>query len=872
MTLKFKFSKDLGVQLGLGIASSGLPHEDLNLEDYNVKLNASTKASRLKHDTSFSYNTNNSNMSASENNRNISLDLISSDEDDADNLYEHWQDVLLTKLNLSDWNNSLNIETNIFPKHSNYDEDYFYDAISTPGTPTAEYVPNDLRPSTLHNMSNLKIIDPNINEKLIVRYMQTQNNALHGDDPFLIIVYSSGKSNNFINIGVLSSYVESDDAMFDETNMDKFQLDPRFQIQRIDMGHTIKSIKIPEFAQMFNRSSDTIAVLTSSTLNVIKLANISEKDSLIGFKIYEPLSYSEFGNFPFADASFNPWDMQELAVIDTKGNWSIIHLPKTRRHQNKLQIDSKHNGSIFDPEELSNWKRIEWSFKYTRLLLFSRSQVVEIDFTEDWQLNLVQAKTWSRILDYKRINDNTGVILTTKELVIIRYHNQDLTTRREISWKHDIDTTKDNIKLSFSSIEVNNLLLNFLIILANSTNKIVVQTFYIDNKDDIKFISIPTTLKIETGTQYTKREIQNIQALPQIIQSKVSLNIFYRYNLSSNIYHKRFFTSNPTSTMENNSSVNIQTKVWKESQSCNFIKKDNAISLLEDYKGRMNNLVLQHYTMHTNEQDELDAFQEYGYNISDKINQLLTNHTHAKETAENILLNDLTKFPYPIKDLEEFVSLLQQLSTHYTDSELDMFDPTTFLFVLFGRSISSINDLYDVFSHCLDLKSTPSQISLKNLLTSLICSSSSISQPSKIDKLQKTLTTGLDESVNDILDNWGNIDINNEDYPSSSLPMTSSISQPQFLFTQSQIPTVRLSQNHSKSSSKRDRTNINYSSKKSTKSAFKLPSSQVSSSLPDTMTPAFSLQQLSVPVLSQSPAVSSSSKVKKKKKRVGGFG
>ncbi|KAI5302286.1 kinetochore-associated Ndc80 complex subunit spc25 [Ascosphaera pollenicola] len=141
---------------------------------------------------------------------------------------------------------------------------------------------------------------------------------------------------------------------------------------------------------------------------------------------------SSTGEASHADVSFNPWYQQELAVIDSQGNWSIWDISPWLFHRNIWRgrcsksgsINSEHKDDSFaeKPDAHDAWARIMWVGDVHRLFVFGRRRIVVINLADEVQYHSVDLKfhrgsEW--ILDVFRSRSHMSdvFILTTLRIV-----------------------------------------------------------------------------------------------------------------------------------------------------------------------------------------------------------------------------------------------------------------------------------------------------------------------------------------------------------------------------------------------------------------------------------------------------------------------
>lgn len=222
-----------------------------------------------------------------------------------------------------------------------------------------DYIPSDLLRNlddTLQESTNSSrpmqdafFWDPTVANRLDSQYIQTASDLRNYRDGTEIIAYASGKTGSVLNIAVL-------------TRQNTLHLNRHNNVTSIELHSPIKSIKIPGASESIGRRSNLVGIITENSFQIFRIESVHSRSCDVMVSSSEPLYFVEIDDLQVVDFAFNPWDLQQFAIIDIKGNWSIGRIPKNFNNNNKrkLQLIDNLHGTIFDPEELSSWKRIEW--------------------------------------------------------------------------------------------------------------------------------------------------------------------------------------------------------------------------------------------------------------------------------------------------------------------------------------------------------------------------------------------------------------------------------------------------------------------------------------------------------------------------------
>lgn len=803
---------------------------------------------------------------------------------DDEETYEHWREALVTKLN---WDNL----SPVFPsnlqlfKDVQFNDNHMYDVRRKLTISPHDYVPEslikDLTDKDLFSVPHfasprkkevLLTLDPTIGDLHATGDIQTVSDLRNGIQQHSIITYSSGKTGSILKMAVLQTQTG---AALSKLVIREFTC--------IELRSTIKSIKIPQLSTLLGRHSDCIGVLTENALHIVKLESVDPHSLKINASVCDALPFIEFGDFPFADFAFNPWDLQQFAVVDVQGNYGVGRIPKSCKRGSKIRLMKGVGGNIFDPEELSNWKKIEWSSSYTRLLIASRSRMVELDFEQNWQLDVIQAKTWSNLRDYRRLDDDFGILLTSQEIIILSTKKKNEHIVREMSWKHDLDSTDQTLRLSVQKIPMDGKILVMACVFSKGHNKVYIHGFSIRNHGcllqsigDSTIVQIPRIEKGMLGISSTcirdSSFMEDNELLDEDIQTKIRLNMFVSDNKSKKLRHY-ILTDYQDKGTRDPPHVHFETIEDKPtSRENDFNIVDNIRPIVRQIK----NIKLSSKQSNYISSQEDEIFQGYGYRLANAMNKFIVSLDSGAADMLKVqpLLKDITETPEYFESLEEFNSFLHQFFDHYADQGIVFTKFSTISNLLLREGIDDSDVFHNKLLQCWDLVTANSEFLTRELVKCIHWSFITFCKPSLYKKLETQICESLSEPYREILDLWeddGVQDGNNNDFlaanSQSQLPTS----------TQSQIPIIKSSQSRLPKKVRRGGINIATgrqlqasgsappSQREVEVSPSVLSSSQISNALPDTMTPAFTLMQ----PLSQSQ---SSQRARKKKKRVGGFG
>ena len=736
-----------------------------------------------------------------------------------------------------------------------------------------DYVPKELMKSltktdsfantTGSSTTRTTIRNPTIRNTFIIGKIQTSFDIRNYIDFHEVIAYSSGRTNSKLRISVLTR--NTDNQAYTLANSNK--------IIEIDVHSRIKSIQIPTLAKMYTRYSDLLAVITDRSLVLIKIKSIDNQNGTMKYNVMDPLDFTTFGDYPFADVTFNPMDPQQFAVVDTKGNWTMGTIPTQLKRSSKLQLSSTNRGTIYDPEALSHRKHIAWSTNNSRILVSDETKIMELDLNEMVQTEIVVAKTWSSLLDLVELTDDYKVLLTSMEIIIMHIDREKDEVTRILSWKHDLDPLDPTYRMFIQEVVLQGRTLYFTYTCSKNHNMVYLKAFTLDTKNNtIQALKGSSIIEIPSMTN----GIQNIEFAEEVIDDVdndfgVQLSIFVREYDSgiikkltlSNVKDSNTSIEHITSDMPNivDDDIIDLTHVPTEIQAF----QNETIRVLYDTISKMKKLSDNH---------DVKTLEEYGYHLSEAMNKFI----QADETddiSDTGLLKDLYQPPSDFRDIEEYSSFLIQFFEHYQNENVSFTDLKKIFKWFIKDDASNIDIFYNKLHQCWALTGEDSEFYSKEIVKQVIGSSLGYSRTNYYQQKTEELLETLDDKTKELLSEWGSESHDDDDLETQSTVPQSS--QPQFtLNSQSQIPTIRSSQ--SRVEKKRPRTPA-YTKKIFSNISATENDLASQNSLPSSMAPAFSLGATSAASTQQSQNITMGSSQlsgsqrtkKKKKKKIGGF-
>lgn len=728
------------------------------------------------------------------------------------------------------------------------------------------------------NLRDFEVVDPNDAELFSIGGVHTTKDLRLNYDHQNIICFASGPTNSILNVATLCHYLEIIKMKDQEVKTSKsysFQLNPERKVTSFDLRSTIKKIKIGTLSPVLNRFSNLLAAITDNGVHFIKIENINTSTGEIITSRPDPLPFSALEDFPIADVTFNPWDINEFAVIDTKGNWCKGMLSKSNCRKLGLSLTDK--GTIFDPEEVSSWKKIEWSGNHNKLFAMDRSKLIELNFQDDSQFELVQAKSWSSLRDFKRVSDDYCILLTSKEIIIINSRGH--VAERVLSWKHDLEPSDTTLKVSVQEVlkfktEIN---LYYIYVFSHLHSQVLVHCFA--SRGSI-IQSLGDSFVMDFGICG-----KGVNAIGFPVSSSKGNNFSGTSTSNHQIWSSLFVRSSDTLSISKYSVTNVDGTISSPRKNQLETGKGLLTYTSQDVVPRgLVKYMTQSLPVLVHSHDitqDFTNFQNYGYKLSERLNKLIEswnddkrdNHSHYPHTLHQIS-NDLDYF----ENTDEFSSFLLQFMEYYQGHGFSFNGLEAITNLLVSEQVENWGTFYNKLLQCWDFGSNDEEALAREIMKDIALTTTSFCDFSNLADTNLEALDCLSKNYREIADLW------DEDFETFDQNLTSESFLINSVSQGSQIPpTIRSSQGPSKkvkgqrlrrktplhSSQVSSRDSPAFSSSRYSQASN---ASNASNGLPSTMAPAFSLpisSQPPVPMLSHSQA---SQNHKRKKKRVRGFG
>ncbi|CCF59879.1 hypothetical protein KAFR_0I00980 [Kazachstania africana CBS 2517] len=725
------------------------------------------------------------------------------------------------------------------------------------------------------NRHNLSVIDPTVKDLFVIGNVQSSSDLRHDNEQRQIIAFSTGHSGSNLIISPLK--LEPSD-----TEHDIYSIAGCSSVFKIDLKSKIKTIKIPTVASSLGRYSDCIIAITECSLHIIKIKSIDNKYTKIDCHVFDPLYFTELSDFPFADVAFNPWDLTQFAIIDTKGNWAIGSLPFQNKNFNGLILNDSLRGSIFDPQETSLRKKVIWSSHHTRILLMDQSKIVEVDFGLNWQSEIVQAKTWSELLDLKEMNEYFSILLTSQEIIFLRNksHNNEIT--RDLSWKHNLDHNDKTYRMFIQKVDDGYKAIFFVYITSRRHKNVYMQAFTLTNNGElIRYVAEPIIFQIPQKTE----GVDSIQFVEQSL-NHYSPEPNAHYNINLNLFIKGTNSKAMTTLILTNNKnydkiSSYESDKWTIEGHIGRTEIENPSTEITFFIQDIVNKFEKTLTLDYNKDKELELFQQFGYHLSESMNRLLEQWEDSGSFCSQRSFTELHDLPQHFENLSEFTSLLEQFIQYYKDQELLFTDLKTISNLLLYEEVDDIDIIYNKLLQCWGLLNDDAEFLTREIVKQIVWTMLKFNKKNKYEKLSHKIRNSLGQRYKDTIDLWDMNELDDEndlEYGSSKSTVPLHSQSQHSMSSQMQIPIIKSSQNkvakRGKSLNSRHSVRVGGSQVNTQLDNGSMMGSQLASSLPDTMTPAFSLLSAPSSQLISQPVsqVRDSQRSKKKKKKIGGFG
>lgn len=717
------------------------------------------------------------------------------------------------------------------------------------------YVPEGILKSYLiesNSLTSTIAYDPTFGQMFAVFDVRSRSGTTFSK----AIAFVTGETGTILNICILkydnkdllNNKKESAGKVLTPVLADPFQ---------VALSEPIKQIEPCKLKESFDYIPPYLTIRTDSKIYVLNCfkGKLQHSGSHIELDIIGELQTSDLMGYNFADVTFNPWISTQFGVVDIKGNFEIWDINSSKEGLRKLDVNinevtdssismAKTSSTIYDTNELSNWKRITWSYDYNHILLMSRSSLTQFELKPNLNSQkLITSNTWSRIQDiYKSPSDmKFAFMLTSKELIWFELANP---LRRLMSWKHFLDDNDPSLRLQVSEYGNDNSYI--CIIYSQITPVIFVYNFGIRN--DMPY-SLKDPYYIRRGNN--QKGNNNNSPLRQAFLTELNLQFYssVREDVESNKMDTDTDSDTEFSKPKNmviglfelgtdlgltvslysntvNLSLNKSLKIYASKYSPSY---DSSSSFEREYKIKDKlsyfkkirkadfEPIAKSLDCNTNVikgEEEIKIVQDYAFKLGEgalKLNEGWSKVNTSNDVSVNkdpcyLSLIDISNFlPLSINDISEFDTMIEQLSTFYESKNIKVANMIRKSLVskseIFSRHPNmgqeqSINDISTLLHEAYKNEGlqTYNKTYLIKKLSILIGASLIKAGPDNLGKYySKKLELDLKQApteVKSILDEWDNDNYNISEEPTQIDKFDSQSTVPDIIT--SSMPTIRI--------------------------------------------------------------------------------
>lgn len=608
------------------------------------------------------------------------------------------------------------------------------------------------------SLCSSNVYDPTIGDVISIFDLKVNKK----DQTCKIFAYRSGSSSNILNLAILKNNPVNIGKVGGNVKLFSL-LEPYFKYQtKISIPETIAQICTCD--SVYGDTSPFILIRTLSKLYILecklKMVNLEFKVEVC---FVGEVGAGESELESFSDVAFNPWNYYQFAIVDNKGKFAIWNIIKQQQYTWKklTLLASDCQPDIYDPMELSDWKRICWGKNMNTLLVLSRSSMHEFEIDHILRKNkLMTANTWSRIRDIYRVGTH-AFLLTSKEL--IWFDVGDCLTRK-MSWKLFLNDEDPSFRLSITTHND-----SFICLIYSQISPLLfIYNFSI--KDGIPFsLQNPYFIKRKRSNPAVQVQLVNLTT-PQPdkfleVDSTSTNHLYYGLIELDNIFKLSITCYSEVSNLqiirnENNNTITRQVNSNESRYYYKFTK--NLIA----------NLVKQMVGERARITDELTIFKKFAFYLGEGALKLNFKNDSQTERRYHSLIDFYpTVFP-TLKKVNEFNSMVQQLQQFYESKSIS----SAFLLdeVITGRKYKSDDNskgsIVDYFMKIYFEDNNLKQYNELNGLYSLVITLSAALTKAKSsgltnffqDEFNKTKVNSS-EQIKALIDQWDNDDDNNYD-------------------------------------------------------------------------------------------------------------
>lgn len=567
------------------------------------------------------------------------------------------------------------------------------------------YIPQDILKSYLIESESLKspgVHDPTYGSICVIFKVCNCSS----DELRPVLAHVAGDSGSILNLSVLDYRIRSlqlsERTGKPEENL-RLLAPQLLEPVQIQMTESIKQITT---SQIEGSNTSCIIVRTDLRLYFLGCSIVQGSDDTYKINLagLGEITSADLHGFNFADVTFNTENSSQFAVVDVRGNFNVGTVDTDADIDGNIKLlswpkeEDNEKCAIFDVKELSNWKRVIWASGYNDVLLLSRSLMVRIDTKKHTSQKIVTAGTWSHIQDIAQLpsDSNQLFMLTSKELIWIDMSHSG---KRVLSWKHFLEGNDPSLKLHLKEVERGKLFICFVyskimpIILVYNFGVVddrpysLRDPYYLRSESskgrageprlheilfheiDEEFYSLGKEKDLRRGIGNENLMVDgSIYGLFEF-STDLALSVnFYTDKENFHLEKEADFVTNLNSRGESSSpSVSPFQNVRKTAFS--MLKKREIKKLLEKVGVK---------TQNCESKEQVSLIQDYAFKLGEglpKIEQTQKNKSTSTNFSTSLyrsLIDIAGKPPFGILNLEEFISMIDQLEEFFESRDIEI--------------------------------------------------------------------------------------------------------------------------------------------------------------------------------------------------------
>lgn len=444
-----------------------------------------------------------------------------------------------------------------------------------------------------------------------------------------------------------------------------------------------------------------IAIRCRSTIHFIKFLWLNDPDEKGPTLETLPciIDVHELSGHEFAHIEFSSDDKHLFSIIDVRGNfavWSLRHDSVWTTELRYTSVPSNQEKSsipltIANSEDLSAWKKICWDTQSSSLIAFSRKEATIFKLSEgrpNSSQKLITSDLWANIWDFKSFL-KYALLLTSRELIFLE-SEKEAPFKRLLSWKHFLDDEDPSFRLHVCEAKREELFI--CSVFSQNTPMAMIYTlgfnqgrpallcdpyfirtsedcltFFFDSirynvDDDMTFFQVQST---GSGLHYSSLHgseslelalTEKATRSASTLETEPTKDIFNMISIAeaTNAFHS--FSTSERMTHEN-----------EEIREDDNADGPTLVQLVQNYAFRLGNDIKKRLRI----EEELPS--EHGTQDSDEVS------SNGSAKVPDVYIPSFTPFaavadcvPLTIDDMEEFDSMVDQLSDFYNSCGIEV--------------------------------------------------------------------------------------------------------------------------------------------------------------------------------------------------------